>query len=474
MSEELGPRRLAARRSLRVAVLLAVDMAALFAAGALAYLAWARPVRHQDASTYLELTPLLLLFVLGFAQAGLYPGFGLGAAERLRRIVYATTFLFLVLGSYSFVLKAPHLYSRVTFALALALALLLVPLGRALVARLCGDAVWWPEPVVLGGSAAPAEILSALRGAADLHVRPVAVLAADGGGGGGGGETAVDGVPVRRGEDWARRLAADGVRVALWAGEVDGERLDELQRHFRHVIVLRGYDNLPVEGLQVRTFGSLVGIEATNRLLHPRNRAVKRAVDVALSAPGLLLALPVIALSMAAVRIASPGPATFVQVRIGLGGRSIRVRKVRTMRVDAEAELAATLEANPELAREWRERQKLSRDPRLIPGVGRLLRRFSLDELPQLWSVLRGEMSLVGPRPFPRYHLDLFPERFRELRQRVRPGITGLWQIGPRSEGGIAEQQAADSYYIRNWSLWLDLYVLGRTLFAVLRGRGAY
>jgi lipopolysaccharide/colanic/teichoic acid biosynthesis glycosyltransferase len=177
---------------------------------------------------------------------------------------------------------------------------------------------------------------------------------------------------------------------------------------------------------------------------------------------------------VAAVKLASPGPATFVQPRIGLDGRLIRVPKIRTMRPDAEAVLAETLRADPALAREWRERQKLHRDPRLVPGVGRLLRRFSLDELPQLWSVLKGEMSLVGPRPFPRYHLDLFAERFLSLRQRVRPGITGLWQVSVRSAGGVAEQQAADSYYIRNWSLWLDLYVLGRTLIAVLRGRGAY
>ena len=97
-----------------------------------------------------------------------------------------------------------------------------------------------------------------------------------------------------------------------------------------------------------------------------------------------------------------------------------------------------------------------------------------VDEVPQLWMVVTGQMSLVGPRPFPDYHLAQFPSGFLELRCRVRPGITGLWQIMVRNEGGIEKQQAFDTYYIRNWSVWLDLYVLSRTIAAVASGRGAY
>jgi len=143
------------------------------------------------------------------------------------------------------------------------------------------------------------------------------------------------------------------------------------------------------------------------------------------------------------------------------------------MHPDAEAHLTRVL-ASPQVRAEWARHFKLRKDARILPGVGRFLRRTSFDELPQLWSVLKGEMSLVGPRPFPRYHLEGFGPRFRALRSRVKPGLTGLWQVSDRADGGLEVQEALDTYYIRNWSLWLDLYILARTVRAVLFPKGAY
>jgi lipopolysaccharide/colanic/teichoic acid biosynthesis glycosyltransferase len=289
-------------------------------------------------------------------------------------------------------------------------------------------------------------------------------------------ETAIEGVPVVGGLDRSTSLAAGGVRVALLDTDrsLDRGLVDALQRDFRHVILFSEAGGLPVEGLQIRHLGNLVGVEYTNNLLMHRNRVVKRALDLVVSTAALMLAAPVIGCAIAVVRLIDGGPAFFVQDREGQDGRRIAVLKIRTMRRDAEARLAQYLRDRPELRREWDERFKLTDDPRLLPVVGRFFRRFSIDELPQIINVLHGEMSLVGPRPFPDYHLERFSPDFRRLRSRVAPGITGLWQVTVRSEGAVEDQEAYDSYYIRNWSVWMDLYVLARTVVAVASGKGAY
>lgn len=460
-------------RSMRTFLLMLTDLASLFLAGTLAYLSWALPVRHQDPFLYLGLAPLLGLFLFGYAQAGLYPGFGLGPVETLRRLSLVTVTGFLGLAAFSFAFQIPYLYSRVTFALAVFYALILVPLVRFSAIRWLSRSAWWAEPVVLVGDADEVErTLEALEGSAAMGYRPVGLLTVGGAPTTGGSSE----LPMLGGLDHARELARQGVRVAMLTGDAGaGERiLDRLQAAFEHVVMLRGYGELPVEGLQVRNLGGVLGIEVTNHLLRPHNRMLKRGLDLTLGGLSFLLALPLLGLAALAVKWVDRGPAFFVQERAGLGGETIHVPKIRTMYVDAEERLQEHLETDPAKAREWREQMKLQDDPRVLPGVGSFLRRFSLDELPQLWSVLRGDMSLVGPRPFPVYHLERFTPEFLELRQRVRPGLTGLWQVTTRSDGGLHEQEAQDTYYIRNWSLWLDLYVLGRTLEAVVSGRGAY
>jgi lipopolysaccharide/colanic/teichoic acid biosynthesis glycosyltransferase len=259
----------------------------------------------------------------------------------------------------------------------------------------------------------------------------------------------------------------------VWNDGGDASLVAALQRVLQHVIVLSTHSGLPVEHVRIRNLGATIGIEFTNELLRPRNRALKRAVDVLGGTILLVAAAPLIALGALAVKLASPGAAFFRQERDGSGGRRITLWKLRTMYSDADARLAECLARDPGLRREWEEKLKLARDPRVIPYVGSFLRRFSIDELPQLVSVVRGEMSLVGPRPFPEYHLRKFTPEFRRLRASVRPGLTGMWQVMVRSNGRLEDQMQYDSYYIRNWSLWLDIYLLARTAIAVLTGRGA-
>ncbi len=461
-------------RAARIGLLALVDASALSVAGMLVVVFWAIGVRNQSPATYAELLPLLGLFTLAYAKAGLYPGFGLGAVETLRRLVLWTGFVFLILATASFAFKLPPLYSRVSFVLALLLSLGLLPIFRMLLLRAMSGVNWWTEPVVvIGTGRLAARSIRTLQRALSLGYRPRWVLA---GADDGPAPTSVAGVPVVGHEDDAELLSGKA-RVALVAREgVDesSELVEHLQRDFRHVILIRHSRGAQIEGVVPRNLGAVLGLELTNRLLLRRNRLIKRCLDLAIAVPAVILSLPAIAVAALAIKLVSPGPSFFRQERVGYHGRPVGVTKLRTMVVGAEELLSQHLANDIEARREWAEGYKLRKDPRLVPVLGPLLRRYSIDELPQLWSVVKGEMSLVGPRPFPEYHLAGFSDRFRRLRCRARPGVTGLWQVMVRSAGGMREQEYFDSYYIRNWSLWLDLYILARTILAVLGGRGAH
>jgi lipopolysaccharide/colanic/teichoic acid biosynthesis glycosyltransferase len=198
-------------------------------------------------------------------------------------------------------------------------------------------------------------------------------------------------------------------------------------------------------------------------------RRLKRGMDVALAVLALAAALPVLALAALAIRLTSPGPVLYPWRVLGERGRPFVGYKLRTMVADADALKPSLLDRNEMSGAVF----KIRRDPR-VTGVGRWLRKFSIDELPQLWSVIRGDMSLVGPRP-------CFPEEFATMEpwQRgklaVTPGITCLWQVSGRSAiRDLSEWARLDLEYIRDWSLGLDLRILVRTVPAVLRGDGAY
>jgi exopolysaccharide biosynthesis polyprenyl glycosylphosphotransferase len=197
--------------------------------------------------------------------------------------------------------------------------------------------------------------------------------------------------------------------------------------------------------------------------------AVKQTLDYVLAALLLLPALPLVALAGLAVRLTSPGPILFRQTRAGMNGRPFVILKLRTMRVGAEAEQAALEHRNKLAGPAF----KVANDPRLT-AVGRFLRRHSLDELPQLWNVLRGEMSLVGPRPLPVGEVARIADSAQRRRLSVKPGLTGLWQVSGRNDlADFADWVRLDLAYIDQWSLWLDLKILIATLPVALLGRGS-
>jgi undecaprenyl-phosphate galactose phosphotransferase len=185
----------------------------------------------------------------------------------------------------------------------------------------------------------------------------------------------------------------------------------------------------------------------------------------------LILLSPAILLLVLAIKLEDGGPILFRQQRIGRDGK-FDCYKFRTMVINAPALLLELLTHDPNARAEWEKNFKLHNDPR-ITRTGRFLRRMSLDELPQLFNVIKGEMSLVGPRPIVTEEIPRYGDQFF-FYKRVRPGITGLWQIRGRSNVSYEQRVAFDVWYIRNWSLWYDIVILLNTLAVVFRGRGAY
>jgi lipopolysaccharide/colanic/teichoic acid biosynthesis glycosyltransferase len=257
--------------------------------------------------------------------------------------------------------------------------------------------------------------------------------------------------------------------------ELDGFEIAELSARlpFPHVLLMPELGGLQSAWVSTRDLGGVLGLEIKKNLLLPRNRRIKRALDYAICVPVFLFTLPLLGLLALAVVIVSPGSPIYRQKREGVGGRKFDMLKLRTMHPDAEARLERHLAASPVSRQEWEKYFKLRDDPRVLPVIGNFIRRSSLDELPQLWNILRGDMSLVGPRPFPDYHLQNYDPGFLALRRSVATGLTGLWQVELRSDGDIGAQQELDTYYIRNWSLWLDFYILVKTFATVLTGKGA-
>jgi Undecaprenyl-phosphate galactose phosphotransferase WbaP len=421
---------------------------------------------------YVGLAIGVLTLPLAYASVGLYPGYGIGAVERLRGRVYTTLLVFVVLLAWNYTFEDRQ-WSRGVLLCTALFALVLLPLlqsfSRNIFIRygVCGLPV-----VILGAGKTGSLVVKKLKKDQDLGLFPIRILDDDPQKWG----TFIHGIPVSG--PLSSVTEYEGVaKVAVIAiPEMDRERLADLvqQLSFTRVIVVPNLIGLQTLWIASRDLGGVLGLELKKNLLVPKNRFLKRMLDCAIAGPALLICAPLIAVCTIWIKATSRGPVLFRQEREGENGRRITVWKLRTMHTDAENVLADYLEANPDEKLNWLRHYKLRRDPRVVPGVGWFLRRSSLDELPQLWNVLRGDMSLVGPRPFPYYHLDSFSSSFRNLRTSVTPGLTGLWQISERSDGDLIVQEAEDTYYIRNWSLWLDIYILLCTIRAVLIPTGAY
>ncbi len=427
---------------------------------------------HIEIGSYLHLWPFLFVFLLAYLASGLYSGVGIGAPAELRRATLCSTVLFLILAVSTMSLRGANHYLTWTLFVALMLSVALVPLARALVRQICSRAAWWGVPaVIFGAGQAGKNVVRALLDDPGLGLKPVAVID--------DAESCrnILGVPVLGPAGLAPLLFDGRPGYAVFAmPDVPQHRLmsmiDRYGRNFSHILVVPELDGFSSLWVDSKNVGGMVGLELRQQVLLPDYGLIKGFVDVLLTVVGGILALPMMVVIMCWIRLDSPGPIFYGQARIGRHGRRFKAWKFRSMMMDADRMLETHLAQHPELREEWTRDHKLKKDPR-VTRVGRFLRRTSLDELPQLWNVLCGEMSLVGPRPITDKEVEKYGVAF-EIYKKVNGGITGLWQVSGRNDVSYEDRVYYDQFYVRNWSVWLDCCILFRTIAVVLLSKGAY
>lgn len=408
------------------------------------------------------------------AASRLYPGYGRPSYQELSYSVRAAVGAGILVGFIALLVPDVFGLTAPVFLVAVGVGAVLMPSFRALTKLALQRLRLWGRPVVvLGTEESAARVTRHLLGHPGIGLHPVAVF----------GDPAQD-TPhdseSPRPEAWTvKALPVTGTLDQAWAyihrygirhaivtrDAAKSAAFDQVLlrsgTQLQYVQYLPDLRGLPTNSVVATPLGSALALEARNQLASGANRAIKRVIDFLGSVVLLaVLGLPLLMIALL-IRLDSPGPALYLSPRIGRYGREFDCIKFRTMYVDADERLEELLAERPELRAEYERFHKLEDDPR-VTRVGRLLRRVSLDELPQLLNVLVGQMSLVGPRPYMVRELEIMGQE-RDLIFLARPGMTGYWQVEARNDVTFEERQTMEAHYVRNWSVWWDIDILLRT-----------
>ncbi len=472
--EQLHLLRQARRRSLAESQRIALNTVAIAAmdglalAGSLAIASLSRFYIFGDSAMPIWSWLLIPAWWVGSFCSGLLPGWGLSAVEHLRKQILLITGLFALATITLFFSQTAESFSRLSVLIAWLCAITLVPFGRTQIRGVLIHLGIYGLPTVLFGKAEALEkVIQHMKLEGGLGYNPVGVCVDE-------EQETIGQLPVLG--DLSHSPSDVHAAIVCVAG-LEAEKASRLIHHslknHANVLVLPDLDDVPSLWVAPRDISGLLGLQIRQQSLNPIAQMSKRSADLFLivaSAPFWLSVCGVLALLTWLEDGHSP---LYWQERVGRGGRRFKAWKFRTMVPNAEQKLKALLATDSALREEWEQNFKLKKDPR-ITKIGVFLRKTSLDELPQLINVLKGEMALVGPRPLPEYHLEQLPGNVQEIRARMRPGMTGLWQVSGRSDTGNLGMSKWDPYYVRNWSIWLDAVILVRTVRVVLFGSGAY
>jgi Undecaprenyl-phosphate galactose phosphotransferase WbaP len=405
--------------------------------------------------TVLSMTQLGVLFVLGiFFFQGLYPGYGLTAVKELELMSKALTLSFILLATLSFLIKSFLIFPRSIIVMAWLLCLVVLPVARFLERNLLSRTKLYGLPVIVFGDGDwGKDVIKSL-----LRVKRL-------------GWTPTSKNPVRKIDLNTNKLSSS-IAILAYEQEVPiAQKIRDLSQIFRKVVVIEATNNYGSLWVEIRDLDSFMGLEYQYHLLSKVNHLVKRITDILAAVFLLVLLSPLLLIACLLIKLDSPGPILYRQVRLGRNFKPINIYKFRSMVLDADERLQALLDADPAAKEMFKSHHKLVKDPR-VTRVGRFIRRFSIDELPQLFNVLKGEMSLSGPRAYLPSELEEMGDYAATI-LRVNPGMTGWWQVLGRHSTSFQKRLQMDEYYISNWSVWMDAYIYLKTFGVVVFGKGA-
>ena len=414
----------------------------------------------------------LLIMLLIFSLMGLYRGYGTVAVVELRNLTLSLGITYIIMAFSAYMIGQGERLSRVVFIISLVLCLVIVPLSRFIVYnRFSRFKSWGVRVAVIGSRDHFQNITTRLHHIHRLGFNPEIILCTDSVP---EGTNRFEGVPIEEfSRDICSKIREEGIDIAFYSSRIlaeDDPILAEISTIFPTVYYVLPESNLSSLWVDVTDLLGRPALKVRYHLLDKGPQLIKRMLEMVSVCLILLITLPFTLIASLLVYLEDRGPVFYTQDRLGQNGKHFKLLKFRTMVMDAESILDQYLAENPEARKEYEEFHKLEKDPR-ITHVGSILRKFSIDEVPQFLNVLHGDMNLVGPRAYMVHELDINNPTTQTI-LRVRPGVTGWWQVMGRNEATFSDRQRLDVYYIYNWSLWTDYYILIKTIWIILSGQG--
>jgi len=424
--------------------------------------------------SFITYWPYLPIFIVVFQIMRMYPGISLAPSEELRRFFLGSLLTHIGIIMSRYIEKTGWDSINTAFIISFVFSTIFLLTARSIAHRFLNfTRLGGISAVIYGSSGTGKLVVDCLLNSKRTGYKPVLILDDNP-----LGEDEYAGIPIIHDTSIGYEIVNRyNIKMAIVAmPKLDPNKLKHLINisvsAFRYYAFIPNYFNITTIWMSVRDFGGILGIDTSNKLKLNWNMGIKRLVELAVVIIGGILLLPFFLLIALIIKLNSPGPVLYKHKRLGKNGKFFFIYKFRTMKADAEQQLQKIIETDTLLNEQWGKNHKLQNDPR-ITSFGRILRRTSIDEFPQLINIIKGEMSLVGPRPIVEEEVIKYGEDYNRVFSN-RPGLTGLWQVSGRSDTDYHDRIAFDTYYLQNWSIWLDLWIVYETFGVVLLGKGAY